>query len=115
MQTKLALQCFPVVGVAVFHSGLWSHHCKECPVLPALLPAWASARIISYQATPLFTGVPLQTTCLEGAGHPHGAQGVQPSAPLRQLDPHMGHREALPSPDVSTDNLLDLNLQPRIN
>ena len=108
---KLALHCFPAVGVTAFHSGLHSHHCKECPVLPALFPAWTSTRIMIYQATPGFPGVPLQSPCSEGAGRPHGAQDVQPSAPLRQLNPHERHRETLTSPDNNCKQLLGMNLQ----
>ena len=110
LQSNLALHGFPTVGVAARQSLLIPQNCKECPIPPALLRAWGNARIIVYQGTPICTGVPLQTTCPEGAGHAHGAQGVQPFAPLCQLDPHKGHRESFPFPYGSTGNLLDLNL-----
>ena len=57
--------------VTVHRSGLSSHHCRWCSLLPALLPAWAGARVTTCQAAQAYARASLQPTCLVGASHPH--------------------------------------------
>ena len=88
------LRCLSATEVTASRSGLLSHHCRWCSVLPALLPAWAGSRVTTCQAAPTYEGASLQTTCLVGASHPHGKQDMPRSTALHQSSPHAGHREA---------------------
>ena len=73
---RLELRCLSATEVTASCSGLLSHHCRWCSVLPALLPAWAGSRVTTCQAAHAYAGASLQTTCLVGASHPHGKQDM---------------------------------------
>ena len=94
MQKRLELRCLSATEVTASRSGLSSHHCRWCSVLPALLPAWAGSRVTTCQAACAYAQASLQTTCLVGASHPHGKQDMPRSTALHQSSPHAGHREA---------------------
>ena len=94
MQKRLELRCLSATEVTASRSGLSSHHCRWCSVLPALLPAWAGSRVTTCQAACAYAQASLQTTCLVGASHPHGKQDMRRSTTLHQPSPYTGHREA---------------------
>ena len=91
---RLESRCLSATEVTASRSGLLSHHCRWCSVLPALLPAWAGSRVTTCQAALTYARASLQTTCLAGASHPHGNQDVSRATSLHQSSPHAGHREA---------------------
>ena len=87
------MYCLSVAEVTASCSGLLSHHCRWCSVLPALLPAWAGSRVTTCQAALISTRAALQSTCLVGASHPHSKQDVQRATALHQSSPQTGHRD----------------------
>ena len=91
---RLESRCLSATEVTASCSGLLSHHCRWCSVLPALLPAWAGSRVTTCQAAHAYAWASLQTTCLVGASHPHGKQDMRRSTALHQSSPYAGHREA---------------------
>jgi len=91
---RLESRCLSATEVTASRSGLLSHHCRWCSVLPALLPAWAGSRVTTCQAALTYARASLQTTCLAGASHPHGNQDVSRATSLHQSSPHAGHRKA---------------------
>ena len=67
LRRRKQLRQFLATGVIAYHSALCSHHCRLCPVLFALLPAWTDSGVISCQDTKAFAMMPLQTICLARA------------------------------------------------
>ena len=88
LRRRKQLRQFLATGVIAYHSDLCSHHCRLCPVLLALLPAWTDSGVISCQDTKAFAMMPLQTICLARADHQHGLRDLRRSLTLL-LPPHL--------------------------
>ena len=95
---RLESRCLSATEVTASCSGLLSHHCRWCSVLPALLPACAGARVVTRQATLTFVRMPLQTSCLVGAAHPHAMQDIQQSTALLEPYPLIRAQEGMTLP-----------------
>ena len=72
----------PYTEGTAWHSASGSLRCRWHPVLLALLPACAGARIISCQGVTASAMRTLQTTCLVGVSHPHAPQALPSSSTL---------------------------------
>ena len=69
LRRRKQLRQFLATGVIAYHSDLCSHHCRLCPVLLALLPAWIDSWVISCQEHQSFRNDAL-ANILFGQGRP---------------------------------------------